>query len=208
MLNGSDGMPLNPEVDGLRVYFNRAVIALHAASEPELNPEIVGMLISSCLHSCHSCIEMLQRLSSDNPNHIRKLRYVRYRNLIKKMRDLDIHGNPIPTCHPGVSFGSLVSSKHPITLSSSNNMAISVQMRGAQPVVRRQCQSASNITWGDAVSYFSDGSTLYVYDFESKTYPVLYVLRICLSQLESVVKDILANALSVPDQSSNIIENA
>lgn len=179
-------------------YFDRAMWALHNATNDALDPRTKCHLTAVTVHACQSLKESLdQVIGEDTSGDVELAAAIRdlpHAKLIENIRNSDLHGWPLPTCNPKLQSMEMVSKPgHPIELSSSHGVCVSIQMDGLKPKVHRAPKDLKHgtITLGGAtVSYGCNEGNLIVHDFSvGKDYLLLGVLRSFLKCCHSLITD-------------------
>lgn len=92
--------------------------------------------------ACQSLREALDQLAEDetqpNPKLKTAISKLPHVHLIENIRNMDLHGWPLPICDPKVRMVAMVSKPgKPIELSSSHVVGVSLRMAGVKPKVHR-----------------------------------------------------------------------
>ena len=178
-------------------YFDRAAWALHNAGNDALPLKVKSHLIAAAVHACQSLKESLDQLVEEEGSDTQLAEAIKklpHTEIIENVRNMDLHGWPLPVCDPKVQMVAMVSKPdQPITLSSSHGVAVSMQMDGLKPKVRHtpKDQKHGKVTLGGAtVSYGCIDGKLIVHDFSTgKDYVLLDALRSFLKRCHPLVKD-------------------
>jgi len=177
-------------------YFNRAYWALHNAHQDALPLNVRGHLTAVAVHACQSLKESLDQLAQDNPTDADlagAIKGLPHTKLIENIRNMDLHGCPLPICDPKVQMSTMVSKpSHPIELSSSHNVAVALRMDGLKPRVHRTPKDLKHGTatiGGATVSFGCFEGKLVVHDSTTgKDYVLLGVLRAFLEGCHPIIK--------------------
>lgn len=191
-------------------YFDRAHWAFHNANNDSLPLKVKSHLIAVSLHACQSLKESLDQLTEENIDDTTlatTINSLPHTEVIENIRNMDLHGWPIPICNPKVTMFEMVSKPgHPIELSSSHGVGVAMQMSGVKPKVYRTRKDLkhANVKFGGAtVSFGCINGKFVVYDFSTKKeYLVLDILRSFLHSCELLFKDRMPQA-SAPQEPSN-----
>ncbi len=129
--------PLSPAFQ----YFDRAVFAFVNAQRDMLPPDKVSHLIAMAAHGCDSLTEALDTLAKSdwkgNGDLVHKVRTLRHRNVLKRVRNADLHGHPLPVCVLGIDTFEMRSAPgKPVQLQSSHGVGVQVQFEGMRPKKR------------------------------------------------------------------------
>ncbi len=178
-------------------YFDRAAWALQKATNDDLPLNVKSHLTAVALHACQSLKESLgQMLEGDNndPELAAAIENLPHTELIENLRNMDLHGWPIPICDPQVHMVAMVSKPgQPVELSSSHGVGVSMQMEGLTPRAHRSPKDLKRATvsfGGATVSYGCDQGKLLVHDFSTgKDYFLLGVLKSFLQRCHPLLKD-------------------
>lgn len=178
-------------------YFDRAAWALRNATNDALESNVKSHLSAMAVHACQSLQESFDQAAGQETDGDKSLaaamKDLPHANLIKNIRDMDLHGWPLPICDPKVHMVAMVSKPgHPIELSSSHGVGVSMQMDGLTPKVHRAPKDLKHATvtlGGATVSYGCDEGKLIVHDFSTgKDYLLLGVLRSFLERCHALIK--------------------
>jgi hypothetical protein len=180
-----------------RQYFHRASWALHNSTNDKLEPIVKSHLMAMAVHACQSLREHLDYLAAEKTHAELNaaLKILPHAQLIENIRNMDLHGWPLPICDPRVIEAAMVSKPgQPVQLTSSHGVGVSLQMHGPKPKVRRtrkdlrESLKHANVTFEHTVSWQCDNGRLIVHDFSTgKDYLLLEVLRSFLQQCEALV---------------------
>lgn len=167
------GFPFGGAEAAVKEYLGRAGFTFNNANRPDQDAKVKTRLIAFCTHSCQSTVEALVALAGEretsNPGFMKQVEALPHKALIEGVRNLDIHGRPIPACDPGVDSMMMVSGKKPMQISSSHGVAVTMQLgQGGKPKVRNTPKDVKHgkFTPGDALSFVCKGGDLYVCDAE------------------------------------------
>lgn len=146
-------------------YLRRALIAFGTARYPEHPPVVRTNMLALCLHACCSLHEALEATFGEDEEMKARVAALPHRALLKRVRDHDIHGHPLPVCEPNTSCALLYAGKKPIRFESSNRVEVSIQL-GRKPLVRTSPKSPKHARaiMGDAVIMRCAKGELYVQD--------------------------------------------
>ena len=191
-------------------YFDRAAWALQNAGNDKLPLSVKSHLIAAAVHACQSLKESLDQLVEEEGSDteleeaIKSLPHI---EIIQNVRNMDLHGWPLPVCDPKVQMVAMVAKPgKPITLSSSHGVGVTMQMDGLEPKVHRSpnYQKHGTVTIGGAtVSYGCVAGKLIVHDFSTgKDYVLLDALRSFLKHCYPLVKDRMP-ATNAPAEEAN-----
>ncbi len=192
-------------------YFDRAAWALHHATNDSLPLNVKSYLTAAAVHACHSLKESLDQIAEDGTSGDTQLaaaiKNLPNAKLIENIRNMDLHGWPLPICDPKVSMVAMVSKPdQPIKLSSAHGVNVSVQMAGLKPRVHRAPKDLKHgtVTFGGAtVSYGCDEGKLIVHDFTTgRDYSLLGVVRSFLERCGALIKDRMP-ATDAPAEEAN-----
>ena len=178
-------------------YFDRAAWALHNAGNDALPLKVKSHLIAAAVHACQSLKESLDQLVEEEGSDTQLAEAIKklpHTEIIENVRNMDLHGWPLPVCDPKVHMVAMVSKPgKPITLSSSHGVGVSMQMDGLKPKVHRTPKDLEHgkVTIGGAtVSYGCINGKLIVHDFSTgKDYALLDALRSFLKRCHPLIKD-------------------
>jgi hypothetical protein len=196
-------------------YFDRAAWALHNATNDALKPNVKSHLIALGLHACQSLKEALDQVVGEESNGDKHLaaaiKNLPHVELIQNIRNMDLHGWPIPVCDPRVQMVEMVSKPgHPVELSSSHGVCVSMQMDGLKPRVHRTPKDMKHgtVTFGGAtVSCGCSEGKLIVHDFSTgKDYLLLRVLRSFLERCQPLIADPTSGTSAPAEQPSQSTE--
>lgn len=184
--------PWSPEADAVRQYWNRASFALLQAEREDIPAEARAMFTAFCCHACQSlkeAIDHVREMQDELGVNLPKAASQPYEKLVERMRNLDLHGRPIPACERGVDFQLSVSGRDPARLTSSDSVCISVQFACRPKVTRApKDQSKANFTPGDGLTYVGKDGKLMVSDPASgRAVDALAALREHLLSFEEVL---------------------
>lgn len=186
-------------------YFDRAAWALQNATNDGLPFNVRSHLSAVAVHACQSLKESLDQSSEDNPadtDLAAAIKSLPHTEVIENVRNMDLHGWPLPICDPKVQMVVMVSKPgKPITLSSSHGVPVGVSMPGVAPKVHNPNRKCANVKFGGAtVSFGCDQGRLIVHDFSTdKDYLLLGVLEAFLKACHSIIK----NRMPKPDGETN-----
>lgn len=177
-------------------YFDRARWALHNAANDTLPPNAKSHLTAMAVHACQSLKESLTQWgaerSTPDEEFTTEVARLPHAQLIENIRNLDLHGWPVPICDPKVRMMEMVSKPgRPITLTSSHGVGVSLSMQGVSPKVGRSRKDMkhANVAYGPSVSWGYEEGKLIVHDFStSKDYLLLEVLETFLQQCHALIK--------------------
>ena len=178
-------------------YFDRAAWALHNAGNDALPLSVKSHLTAVAVHACQSLRESLDQLVEEEGSDTQLAEAIKalpHTEIIENVRNMDLHGWPLPVCDPKVQVVAMVSKPgKPITLSSSHGVGVSMQMDGLKPKVHRTPNDLKHgkLTIGGAtVSYGCIDGKLIVQDFSTgKDYFLLDALRSFLKCCHPLLKD-------------------
>ncbi len=178
-------------------YFDRAAWALHNAGNDALPLSVKSHLTAAAVHACQSLKESLDQLIEEEGSDTQLAEAIKtlpHTEFIENVRNMDLHGWPLPVCDPKVNMVAMVSKPgKPITLSSSHGVGVSMQMDGLKPKVHRTPKDLKHgqVTIGGAtVSYGCIDGKLIVHDFSTKKdYVLLSALRSFLKRCHPLIKD-------------------
>lgn len=168
-----------------RQYFHRACWALQNAGNNELPAVVRSHMTAMAAHACQSLKESLQQIIEAEPESHAELkaalRDLPHAALIENIRNLDLHGWPLPVCDPGIQMMAMVAKPgRPITLKSSGGVGVVMQMDGLRPRVHRTPKDLKRgkVTFGPAASFGCADGRMIVHDFAmGKDFFMLDVLR-------------------------------
>ncbi|MHC4416309.1 MAG: hypothetical protein ACYS0G_13600 [Planctomycetota bacterium] len=191
-------------MDAALQYFDRAAWALHNATNDSLPLNVKSHLTAVALHACQSLKESLAQMlegDNDDPELAAAIKNLPHTELIGNVRNMDLHGWPIPICDPQVRMVAMVSKPdQPIELSSSHGVGVSMHMDGLKPRVHRSPKDLKRGTvsiGGATVSYGCDQGKLIVHDFSTgQDYFLLGVLRSFLQRCHLLLKDRMPSAVT------------
>lgn len=177
-------------------YFDRAAWAFHNANNDSLPLNVRSHLIAVSLHACQSLKESLDQLTEEDGDDTAlatTIKNLPHTEVIENIRNMDLHGWPIPICDPKVTMSVMVSKPDKqIQLSSSRGVGVALQMDGVKPKVHRSRKNLKHakVKFGGAtVSYGCTDGKFIVHDFSTdKDYVVLDVLRSFLSSCQSLIE--------------------
>lgn len=176
-------------------YFDRAAWALHNATNEALALNIRSHLTAVAVHACRSLKEALDQAAedaTDDAHLVAAVRALPHSELIENVRNMDLHGWPIPICDPKVQMVAMVSKPgKPIELSSSHGVPVAVTMPGVAPRVHNPNRKCANVKFGGAtVSFGCEEGKLIVHDFSTaKDYVLLAVLQAFLQQCHAIIRE-------------------
>lgn len=178
-------------------YFDRAAWALHNAMNDDLPLNVKSHLTAAAVHACQSLKESLDQaaeLDPDDTELAEAIKNLPHTKLIENVRHMDLHGSPIPICDPQVQMVALQAKPdHPIKLSPSHGVRVTMQMAGLTPKIHRSPKDLKHgkVSIGPAtVSYGCDKGRLFVHDFSTgKDHFLLDVLRSFLEHCHPLLKD-------------------
>lgn len=191
-------------------YYDRADWARHNATNDALEPNVKSHLIAMAVSACQSLREALDQVAEDetqpNPKLKTAISNLPHVHLIENIRNMDLHGWPLPICDPKVRMVAMVSKPgKPIELSSSHGVGVSIQMAGLKPKVHRTPKDIKHgkVAFGGAtVSYGCEAGKLFVHDFSTgKDYLLLGVLQSFLQACYALIKD-KTRTEAVPERSA------
>ena len=176
-------------------YFDRAGWAFHNAQNDKLPLKVKSHLTAVAVHACQSLKESLDQIAQDNPGDtelVAAIKSLPHTELIENIRNMDLHGWPLPICDPNVRMVAMVSKPdQPIELSSSRGVAVTMRMDGLTPRVQRTPKDFKHGTaaiGGATVSFGCDEGKLIVHDFSTdKDYVLLDVLRAFLEKCHPII---------------------
>lgn len=174
-------------------YFDRAAWALQNATNEQLTLVVRSHLTAISVHACQSLKESLDQLSEDNPADaalVTEVKDLPHTEIIENVRNMDLHGWPLPVCDPKVHLVEMKSKPDkPITLSSSHGAVAGVTMAGASPKVHNQNRKHANVKFGGAtVALMCDHGRLVVHDFSTnKAYFLLGALEAFLKACHPII---------------------
>lgn len=177
------------------VYFDRATWAFHNAQNEKLPPKVKSHLTAVAVHACRSLKESLDQIAEDAPGDAELAAAVRtlpHGELIENIRNMDLHGWPLPICDPKIQMVAMVSKPgHPIELSSSHGVAVTMRMDGLAPRIQRTPKDFKHGTatvGGATVSFACVDGKMIVHDFSTdKDYELLAVLRAFLEECHPII---------------------
>jgi hypothetical protein len=175
-------------------YFDRAGWAFHNAHNDKLPLNVRSHLTAVAVHACQSLKESLIQVSEDSPGDTElaaAIKTLPHTELIENIRNMDLHGWPLPICDPSIQMVAMVSKPgKPITLSSSHGIRVAVTMPGVAPKVHNPNRKCVNVKFGGStVSFGCVEGKLIVHDFSTdKDYALLDVLREFLEKCHPLVK--------------------
>jgi hypothetical protein len=182
-------------------YFDRAAWALQNTANDSLPLNVRSHLSAIAVHACQSLKEAFDRFSEDNSADIDLVAAIKnlpHTELIENVRNMDLHGWPLPVCDPKVRMVAMVSKPgKPIALSSSKGVPIAMTMAGVAPKVHNPNRKCANVKFGGAtISFGCDQGQLVVHDFSANKQYLLHgvieaFLRACIP--------IINNRMSKPD---------
>lgn len=163
-------------------YLSRAAFFATNANNEEFEPSIRTALLAAAVHAAESASEELDRISETASPEIKAaIQAVPRRNIIQRLRNLDLHGKPLPVSDPKFKGGGMISGLKPITIGSRDNVAGMIQMHAATPKIRRSPNQPSKapVDFGDSVSYHMERGRTFVCDFaaNNETVDLVLVLR-------------------------------
>lgn len=176
-------------------YFDRASWAFHNVRNDKLPLNARSHLSAVALHACQSLKESLDQIAQDNPedaDFAAAIKSLPHTELIENVRNMDLHGWPLPICDPKMQLMVMVSKPgKPIALSSSHGVPIAMTMSGVAPKVHNPNRKCANVKFGGAtVSLVCDQGRLVVHDFSTnKDYLLLGVIEAFLNACHSIVKN-------------------
>ena len=177
-------------------YFDRACWALRNATSDALPLNVKSHLAAFAVHACQSLKESLEQLALDHPNDVglaQEVKELPHSEIIGNVRNLDLHGWPLPICDPKRTMVAMVTKPdQPIELSSSHGVGVTLQLDGLTPRVSRTPKVMKHgkvSIGGSTVSIGCHQGTLVVHDFSTtKDYVLLIVLRTFLEKCHSIIK--------------------
>jgi hypothetical protein len=196
-------------------YFDRTAWALQNATNDKLPLNVRSHLSAVAVHACQSLKESLDQSSEDEPADMELAEAIKnlpHTEVIENIRNLDLHGWPLPICDPKVKMVAMASKPgKPIALSSSHAVPVALTMSGVAPKVHNPDRKRANVKFGGAtVSFGCDQGRLVVHDFSTnKDYLLLGILEAFLRACHSIIK----NRIPKPDDETGTmppqaIENA
>lgn len=174
-------------------YLDRAVWAFRNTYNEQLPLSVRSHLTAVAVHASQSLKESLDQISRDNPGDadlVAEIKSLPHTKLIENIRNMDLHGWPLPVCDPSIQMAVMVSKPgKPIALSSSHEVPVALTMPGVAPKVRTPNRKHANVKFGGAtVSYGCVEGRLIVYDFSTaKNYVLLDVLRAFLEKCQPLI---------------------
>lgn len=175
-------------------YFDRSSWAFHNAHNENLPLNVRSHLIAVAVHACQSLKESLDQIAEDNPGDSElatTIKNLPHTELIDNIRNMDLHGWPLPICDPKVQMVAMVSKPgKPVTLSSSHGVPVAVTMPGVAPKVYNPNRKCANVKFGGAtVSFGCVEGKLVVHDFSTdKDYLLLGVIEAFLRACHPIVQ--------------------
>lgn len=126
------------------------------------------MFTAFCCHACQSlkeAIDHVREMQDELNVNLPKATSQPYQKLVERMRNLDLHGRPIPACERGADFWVTMSGRNPAQITSSDNVCIGVQFACPPKVtLTPKDQSKANFTPGDGLTYVGKNAKLMVSD--------------------------------------------
>ncbi len=177
-----------------RHYFDRAASALHNATNDELPLNVRSHLTAVAVHACQSLIESLDQACEDNPTDVDladAVKGVPHTEVLENVRNMDLHGSPLPICDPKVRMVAMVSKPgKSIAISTSHGVPVALTMPGAAPKVHTTNRKSAKVKFGGAtVSFDCDQGRLIVHDFSTdKDYLLLGVLEASLRACHPIIR--------------------
>lgn len=176
-------------------YFDRAGWAFNNAHNDKLPLNVRSHLTDVAVHACQSLKESLGQIAQDNPGDKQfadAIKNLPHTELIENIRNMDLHGWPLPICDPTVRMVAMVSKPgQPIKL-SSHGVAMTMRMDNLTPRFHRTPKNFKHGTatlGGATVSFGCDQGKLIIHDFSAdKDYMLLDVLREFLEKCQSIIK--------------------
>lgn len=177
-------------------YFNRAEWALLNARNEKLPFIVRSHLTAVAVHACQSLKESLDQCANDDTADAglaAAIAGLPHTELIENVRNMDLHGWPLPICDPKVRMATLVTKPgKPINLSSSQGVAVVMQLDGLKPRIRREPNDLKHGTasiGGATVSFGCVDGKLMVYDFSTnKEYVLLEMLHSFVKHCHAIIK--------------------
>jgi len=178
------------------VYLSRAVFFLNNYRNEAADPQIRAMLLASALHACDSAIEALDGalipgLCDDT---IRKeFSELPRKTVVQALRNMDVHRHPIPPITSESLFTFMETGlKRPLEFSCKNGGAISIQMAGARPEIKRKSKKLedANVSFGTSVVLSARTGRYYTCDFtrNREEVEVSIALSECINGLLAIYK--------------------
>lgn len=195
---------MDPDRTAVQRYWKRVVFTFNHLHNLKTEPHMRAMLTAFCVHATQSVTEALRKLAEvrKDDNLKASIDALEFSPLLERVRNHDLHGNPIPVCDDKWNFVIATSGKKPMTLTSSHGVGVQVQMHGAKPKVRlsKKDQKHGKFSPGDAISFQCNEGVLGVYDAStSKTYDLLRLLECHLKALDKIIGTLLATSESDPE---------
>lgn len=176
-------------------YYRRAAWALINATKPEMPPSSKSYLTAMSLHASRSLKEAFDQAAKEkegkDDGFVSAVNDLPHTNLIERVRNMDIHGWPIPVCQPGIRMIAMKAKPgKPISLTSSNGVEAVLTMKGTVPRFYRRPNDLKNakIDLAQSVSYGCDGNELIVFDSSTgKELSLLSALGEFLKAAEGII---------------------
>jgi len=183
--------------DAILQYFDRGAWALCNSKNPKLDWTRRAHLTSMAVHACQSLKEALDVLVHDTngdsqlASEVGALPHI---ELIANVRNMDLHGHPLPVCRPNMfMYGMESKPGNEPELSSSHGVAVCMQMEGVKPKVRlfpKDLNHGKASLGGATVFYGCEGEKLVVHDLStSKNYYLLEVLSTFLEKCRAIIRE-------------------
>jgi len=140
-------------------YLSRADFFLRHYELEGTPPEVRSFLLAAAVHAADSAREELVRLSEQPlfPEALsQRIRSIKRGNLIERVRNMDVHGNPLPVSFPGTRVRCMITgSVRPLVMSSEDGTEVSVSLPGASPRIHRTPNNPRNsrVKFGDSVTF-------------------------------------------------------
>lgn len=157
------------QLSPVETYLRRASYFLRLYRLGDRVPECLAYFLAVAVHACDAAreeversIEMSGAIAFDDESK-RQIAEVKKEfaklpraNLIGRIRNLDVHGNPIPIADPRFVLSLIVTGTiRPMVMKSSGGVGVTISTAGGKPVIKRTKNqpAKASVSMGDSVSY-------------------------------------------------------